>query len=91
MSLGKAKRTSQDITATTGAAASGAAALGELWTRFLGQDSSDSWDPITGARKLGQDSQIRQSGKYIQDRKQRTRLPEQTGQGDGTTMAGQLA
>jgi hypothetical protein len=47
----------------------------------------------------GQDSQRRQSGQYIHDRKQRTILPEQdskdrtatTEQGNRTTMTGHLA
>jgi hypothetical protein len=50
-------------------------------------------------RKPGQDSQRRQSGQYIQDRKQRTILPEQdskdrtarTGQGNRTIVTDQLA
>ncbi len=47
------------------------AASGKHWTRLLGQDS---WHRPAGIGQPGQDSQIRQSGLYIQDRKQKTIL-----------------
>ncbi len=52
-----------------------------------------------GAGQLGQDSQRKQSGYYVQDRIKKMRQPAHvsknrvagTGQGDGTTVAAQLA
>jgi hypothetical protein len=77
---------------------------GELGTRAMEQDSWERTGRIgkldkTGGTEQGQDSQRIQSGQYIQDKKQSTRLPEQdskkrttrTVQGDRTNMAGQLA
>jgi hypothetical protein len=42
-----------------------------------GQLGQDIRDRTAGTEQRGQDSQRRQSGQYIQDRKQRTILPEQ--------------
>jgi hypothetical protein len=77
----------------------------ELMTRLLGQDSwhtqlvQDSWDTIARRGQPRQDSQRKHSGYYVQDRIKKTRQPAhvsknraaRTGQGDGTTMAAQLA
>jgi hypothetical protein len=51
----------------------------DYWGRIAGtgQLEQDSWGTIARTGQPGQDSERRQLGQYIQDRKQRTRLPGQ--------------
>jgi len=51
-------------------------------TATLGQQRQYSWGARARVGQPGQDSERRQSGQYIQNRKQRTRLPEQDSKED---------
>jgi hypothetical protein len=57
-------------------------------TAGIGQLRRNSQDRIARTGQPGQNIQRRQSGQYIQDRKQRTRLPEQDSK-DRTASTGQ--
>jgi hypothetical protein len=50
-------------------------------TAGAGELAQESWDAISRTGQLGQTSQRRQSGQYIQGRKQTTRQPEQDSKG----------
>ncbi len=77
MSLGRTERTSEDMRATLGQRSQESPEQ-DCWDKIAGtgQQGWDSWNMIARTGQLGQDRKIRQSGQYIQDRKQRTILPQ---------------
>ncbi len=80
VSLGRTERTSQDMTAALEQMPQESRGQ-DCWGRIAGtgQLGQDSQNAIARTGQPGQDSQRRQSGQYIQDRKQRTSCQNRTG------------